>query len=110
MHTESFDLIEPDTVDEVDLFANRQTWDDMTRLQANGTYPAAFAAIHVPVLMLHGSFDPHPGAMIRDSLEPHIPQLEYREWERCGHVPWLERAARHEFFRVLHQWLGAPLS
>ena len=108
MHTDSYDLIEPDTVEEVDLFANRQTWDDMIRLQADGTYPAALAAIHVPVLMVHGSFDPHPGAMIRDSLALHIPQLEYRELERCGHVPWLEREAHQEFFRVLHEWLGVP--
>ena len=84
MHTESFDLIEPEARDEFDAVANRQSWDDMMRLQENGTYPAAFAAIQVPVLMLHGSFDPHPGPMIRDSLEPYIPQLEYREWERCG--------------------------
>ena len=108
MHTESVDLIEPEAPGEVDGVANRQTWDDMVRLQADGTYPAAFAAIQVPVLMLHGSFDPHPGAMIRDSLVPHIPQIEYREWERCGHYPWLERAAHREFFRVLHEWLGSP--
>ena len=109
MHTESVDLIEPEAGGggEFDGVANRQTWDDMVRLQENGTYPAAFAAIQVPVRMLHGSFDPHPGAMIRDSLEPYIPQLEYREWERCGHIPWLERAAHREFFRVLHEWLGS---
>ena len=39
--------------------------------------------------------------MIRDSLALYIPQLEYREWERCGHMPWLERAASRDFFRAL---------
>ena len=106
MHTESVDLIEPEAGGEVDGVANHQTWRDMVRLQENGTYPAAFTAIPVPVLMLHGSYDPHPGWMIRDSLGPYIPQLQYREWERCGHIPWLERAAHLEFFRVLHEWLG----
>ena len=108
MHTESVDLIEPEAGGEVDAVANRETWDDMMRLQADRTYPAAFASIRVPVLMLHGSFDPHPGALIRDSLKPYVPQLEYREFERCGHVPWLERAAHEEFLRALREWLGAP--
>jgi pimeloyl-ACP methyl ester carboxylesterase len=55
--------------------------------------------------MLHGAHDPHPGAMIRTSLAPHLPQLEYVEWERCGHYPWHERHAREEFFATLRDWL-----
>ena len=88
-----------------DARAHHETWNDMVRLQQEGIYPAAFAAIKVPVLMLHGAFDPHPGNLIRDSLAPHLPQLEYREWERCGHYPWLEKTVRVEFFSVLRPWL-----
>ncbi|MCA1663419.1 MAG: alpha/beta hydrolase [Myxococcales bacterium] len=90
-----------------DARANQETWNDMLRLQAAGVYPAAFAAIDVPVLMLHGAYDPHPGTMIRDGLTPFIPQLEYREWERCGHYPWLEKHARDDFYRTLRAWLHA---
>jgi pimeloyl-ACP methyl ester carboxylesterase len=86
---------------------DHQTWEDMVRLQEEGVYPAAFTAIKTPVLMIHGADDPHPGRMIRSSLEPWLPQLEYRELERCGHYPWLERAARDEFFSVLRAWLSA---
>ncbi len=78
----------------------------MLRLQAEGTYPAAFGAIRVPVLMLHGAADPHPGRMIRAGLAPYLPQLEYRELDRCGHYPWLEKDARDEFYSVLREWLG----
>jgi pimeloyl-ACP methyl ester carboxylesterase len=78
----------------------------MLRLQEEGVYPAAFAAIETPVLMLHGAADPHPGEMIRASLEPFLPQLEYHEWAPCGHYPWLERAVRDEFFAVMGDWLG----
>lgn len=85
--------------------AHRETWDDMLRLEAAGVYPATFAAIDVPVIMLHGAYDPHPGGLIRASLAPHLPQLEYHEWERCGHYPWLERAVRADFFAVLSGWL-----
>jgi len=68
-------------------------------------YPKAFSAISSPVLMLHGTYDPHPGRMILASLKPHIPQLEYCEWERCGHYPWREKAVRELFFSTLRDWL-----
>ena len=94
-------------IEACDARAHKETWDDMVRLQEEGIYPAAFAAIDAPVLMLHGAVDPHPGRMIRASLEPYLPQLEYREWERCGHYPWLERDARDEFLTVLRRWLAS---
>ena len=106
----SCELIEARVEVEVcDARAHKETWEDMLRLQAEGVYPAAFAAIDVPVLMLHGAADPHPGRMIRASLAPHLPQLEYREWHRCGHYPWLEKAVRDEFFSALRGWLAQHL-
>ena len=91
--------------EEYDGRGNEETWADMLKLQRQGVYPAAFKSISNPVLMLHGSYDPHPGGMIRDSLLPYLPQLEYVEWERCGHYPWLEKAVREDFFTHLRGWL-----
>lgn len=88
-----------------DAKAHEQTWADMIRLQEADVYPAAFSRIKCPVLMLHGVQDPHPGGMIRDSLLPFLPQLEYHELSRCGHYPWLEKHAHEEFYRVLFEWL-----
>ncbi len=88
-------------MDACDARAHQETWDDMLRLQEEGVYPASFARIDVPVVMLHGADDPHPGAMIRASLEPHLRRLEYHEWPRCGHYPWLERYARDDCIRFL---------
>jgi pimeloyl-ACP methyl ester carboxylesterase len=90
----------------LDSRAHDETWRDMLRLQADATYPRAFAAIRSPVLMLHGAYDPHPGPLIRDGLRPLIPALEYREWEQCGHSPWLEPSVRDEFFGTLKRWLA----
>lgn len=104
----SWDLVTTDLeLERCDARAHEETWADMVRLQEQGVYPAAFSAIRSPVLMLHGAADPHPGRLIRESLEPYIPHIEYREWEHCGHYPWLERAARDEFFSVLRGWLSA---
>lgn len=108
-HLYDFDPIEPyadkDEFEPFDIQAHHETWNDMAKLQDDGTYPGAFAAIRSPVLMLHGQYDPHPGEMIRDSLLPYIPHLEYHDWPRCGHSPWIERAARVAFFSVICAWL-----
>lgn len=93
-------------VEACDARAHHESWEDMVRLQEEGVYPAAFAGIDAPVIMLHGAFDPHPGRLIRASLAPHLPQLEYHEWDRCGHYPWLERGARDAFFAFLGEWLA----
>jgi pimeloyl-ACP methyl ester carboxylesterase len=107
----SYDLLTNDQeVIACDARAHQETWEDMVRLQEEGVYPAAFTAITSRILMLHGAADPHPGRMIQARLKPHLPQLEYHEWERCGHSPWLERAVRDEFFAILREWLGRHLT
>ena len=88
-----------------DMNAHTQTWEDMLQCQEMGLYPRAFAAIRSPVIMLHGSYDPHPGKMIRDSLKPYLPQLEYLELEKCGHSPAKEKYAKKIFFTILGKWL-----
>jgi pimeloyl-ACP methyl ester carboxylesterase len=103
----SHDLLGSDTEAEaLDARAHRQTWDDMLRLQREGVYPAAFASLRLPVLMIHGAEDPHPGHMVYESLTPYVPTIEYVEIERCGHYPWLEHAAKGTFFSILRAWLG----
>jgi pimeloyl-ACP methyl ester carboxylesterase len=89
-----------------DARGNAESWNDMLRLQRDGTYPAAFAAIDAPVLMLHGADDPHPGELVRASLAPHVARLKYVELKRCGHEPWHERHARGAFFALLRAWLA----
>jgi pimeloyl-ACP methyl ester carboxylesterase len=101
-----YDVLDmPDETIAVDAPSNKETWGDLVRRQEEGVYPAAFSVIKSPVLMLHGAHDPHPGPLIRNSLLPHIPHLQYVELERCGHDPWRERHGREEFFRVLREWL-----
>jgi len=86
---------------EYDALGQLESWRDMVRLQREGVYPAAFSRIAVPVLMVHGDCDPHPGRMIRDTLAPMLPQLQYVELPQCGHYPWLERYAKDRFYEIL---------
>lgn len=90
---------------ECDRQGHIETWNDALRRQEEGLEPEAFAAIRVPVVMMHGAEDPHPGSSTRDVLRAVMPQLDYVEFERCGHIPWLERHARAAFLRALRERL-----
>jgi pimeloyl-ACP methyl ester carboxylesterase len=102
----SYELVGTLEGETFDARAHHESWDDMVGLQATGVYPAAFASIKVPVLMVHGTFDPHPGRLIRASLQPYLSQLEYKELEACGHYPWLEKAVATRFFWMIREWLA----
>lgn len=93
----------------IDLKGHTESWSDMVRLQEAGVYPAAFTTITCPVLMLHGSYDPHPGKLIRDGLQQFIPHLKYIEFDQCGHAPWIEEHARGRFLSTLRSWLQRHL-
>lgn len=108
LYTYSRAIREP--VVDLDLKGHAESWSDMIRLQDSGVYPTAFEAITCPVLMLHGSYDPHPGALIRDGLLKFIPELEYIELDRCGHAPWIEEHARDRSLSILRPWLDRQLS
>lgn len=90
-----------------DMLAFEETWKDMLVQQKQGVYPGEFVNIDIPVSMLHGDFDPHPGRMIYSDLKPFIPQLEYTGFEKCGHTPWFERYVHTDFYDVLRRVIGA---
>lgn len=92
-------------IDHCDAKGHVETWSDMVRLQETGKYPAAFTRINCPVLMLHGAEDVHPGEMIRANLSTVIPHLEYIEWPKCGHYPWIERRVSDTFYNSITTWL-----
>ena len=106
-NTYDFDLSESDSTDveKFDFPAHKATWDDMVQLMDSGVYPQAFDRISVPVIMLHGSYDPHPGRMTFETLSKYIPQIEYTEFINCGHSPWKEKQARNQFYEKLKSWL-----
>ncbi len=84
---------------------HHETWNDALALQEDGVQPAEFSNIMVPVIMIHGREDPHPGRLIRKSLEPYLKDFRYRELPDCGHTPWIERGAREAFYDLLRSCL-----
>jgi len=88
-----------------DARGHDETWKDVLRRQTEGLEPAAFASIHVPVLLLQGDDDPHPGPATRDLLRRPMPHLQYQGLPRCGHAPWAERHAREPFLDAVCAWI-----
>jgi pimeloyl-ACP methyl ester carboxylesterase len=101
----SFDA-EPESTSTVcDFQAFVETWNDMILLQNLGIYPSSFKNIQIPVSMIHGGKDPHPGMMIRENLLPFIPHLTYHDIPICGHYPWREKLAKDYFYFTLKNCL-----
>jgi len=105
---EAGDPDEPGEPVVADAKAFEETWNDLVRLQREGVYPAAFAAIDARVVMVHGTRDDHPGEMVRASLAPFVRRLEYVPLEGCGHEPWREGACRERLFKALRAALPPP--
>jgi hypothetical protein len=56
--------------------------------------------------MVHGTFVPHPGRLIMNSLKTYLPQPEFHELQRRGHYPWIEQTAAGPFFVLLLEGLA----
>ena len=73
----AYDLVETEEEQTTfDARAHEETWKDMIHLQDEGVYPGAFSSVGAPVVMLHGTHDPHPGRMIYANLRQafrHLP-------------------------------------
>ncbi len=105
--TDSVDLLaDPDQdVLEVQSDVYNAVWADACALRESGDLVALGRAIRCPVIAIHGDYDPHPLAGIRDPLTPVLDDFRVVTLARCGHYPWQERHARTAFFELLQREL-----
>ena len=57
--------------------------------------------IQCPVVAIHGDYDPHPAAGVKEPLTGVLKDFRFILLENCGHTPWLERQAKTMFFSIL---------
>jgi pimeloyl-ACP methyl ester carboxylesterase len=105
--TDSVDLLaDPDQdVIEVQSDIHHAVWADACALRESGELVALGRAIRCPVIAIHGDYDPHPLAGIREPLASVLDDFRVLTLERCGHYPWQERHARAAFFELLQREL-----
>lgn len=95
---------ESDVVDcQVDIFQG--VWKEAAELRRSGVLLAFGKQINCPVVAIHGEYDPHSAAGVQEPLSTILKSFRFCLLGDCGHRPWIERHARGEFYRVLHEEL-----
>ncbi len=99
------DAYDPLTLDTEGLDAQYEilvrVWSNAEVLRASGELLTLGKRIACPVLALHGDYDPHPPAGVQEPLSSVVRDFRFVLLAHCGHLPWIERQARDEFFRIL---------
>ena len=104
---DSYELVpHPPAETETDPAAFRTVWAEADGMRRSGALVRALRQVRSPVVVLHGTSDPHPlqgvvEPLRRAGVDPRVVVLE-----RCGHEPWWERYARAPFFAELRKELA----
>ena len=81
-------------------------WPEAAAMRKSGQLLEIACKIRCPVVAIHGDYDPHPAAGVREPLAKVVQDFRFVLLEKCGHKPWAEREARDEFYGVLERELG----
>lgn len=82
-----------------------KVWDDARKLRRRGDLMSMGNHIQCPVVAIHGDYDPHPADGVCQPLSRVIKNFKFILLEHCGHCPWIERAAKDRFYRILAEEL-----
>jgi len=84
---------------------HRAVWADAEQMRRDGTLLELGRKIRCPVVAIHGDYDPHPAEGVRKPLSSVVKDFRFILLRNCGHLPWIERQAKDEFFRVMRKEL-----
>jgi pimeloyl-ACP methyl ester carboxylesterase len=76
-------------------------WKEAKELRYSGKLLELGKKIQCPVVAIHGDYDPHPIEGIKDPLTRVLKDFRFILLKNCGHLPWLEKKARDNFFDIL---------
>jgi pimeloyl-ACP methyl ester carboxylesterase len=94
-----------DEVIEVDYYLYESVWRDAEELRDSGKLVELGKQIRCPVVAIHGDYDPHPAEGVRKPLSAVLSNFRFIMLKNCGHLPWMEREARDEFYEILKEEL-----
>ncbi|MFQ5595471.1 MAG: alpha/beta fold hydrolase [Anaerolineae bacterium] len=103
------DAYNPLTLDiellEAQYDVNQSVWQDAQALRRSGELLELGGLIKCPVVAIHGDYDPHPPEGVQKPLSAILRSFQFVLLENCGHLPWIEREARDEFYGILNREL-----
>ena len=80
---------------------HQRVWPQADALRNSGELLTFGKKIQCPVVAIHGDYDPHPSAGVKDPLSRVLKDFRFVLLENCGHCPWIERSARDRFYTIL---------
>jgi pimeloyl-ACP methyl ester carboxylesterase len=86
-----------------DLF--QSVWNEAAEMRKNGELLEQGRKIRCPVIAIHGDYDPHPASGVNRPLAGVLKNFRFVLLKHCGHVPWMEKQARVEFFGLIREEL-----
>ena len=99
---DSFDPLPDDSeVLECQYDVYQSVWKQASELRSSGGLLEVGKRVQCPVVAIHGDYDPHPTAGIREPLSRVLADFRFVLLRDCGHQPWIERQARDKFFSIL---------
>ncbi len=103
---DTFDPISLDSPPtELDMDAFNTVWPEAASMRKNGELLADAGKIQLPVVAIHGDYDPHPWQGVKEPLSNKLNDFTFHLLTNCGHEPWKEREAQKEFFQLLQKYL-----
>jgi pimeloyl-ACP methyl ester carboxylesterase len=87
----------------------QKVWHDASELRHSGKLLELGKKIECPAVAIHGDYDPHPAESIEKPLAAILRDFRFILLDRCGHLPWIERQAKDEFYAILREELRRPI-
>jgi len=85
----------------------QQVWAEAGKMRSSGELLQLGEKIQCPVVAIHGDYDPHPAADVKEPLARVLKDFRFILLEKCGHHPWFERESNGNFYAELRREIGA---
>ena len=82
-----------------DIF--RSVWKQAAEMRRNGELLRLSKKIQCPVTAIHGDYDAHLPEGVQRPLSNNIKNFRFIILKNCGHMPWIEKEAKNDFFEKL---------
>jgi pimeloyl-ACP methyl ester carboxylesterase len=96
-------IVAPPTELQMEIF--NAVWPEGAALRKDGRLLADAGKITLPVVAIHGDYDPHPWQGVKEPLSKRLMDFTFHLLPNCGHDPWQEREAQVPFFDLLESYL-----
>ncbi len=101
------DSFDPFIIEDENLEINQEIFRSVGKaasaLRENGALLHDASRLNMPVVAIHGDYDPHPFEGVEKPLSERLNDFKMILIRKCGHTPWKEMQAKDEFFEILRK-------